>query len=119
MAKFKYVGDPKHNFDGPQTTEQFGYQWVKGEVTEVREETDADKELVLKIGRHSHFVNMADKEKSAELKAQGDALDKREEAEAKAHEKAEAEAEKAAERKHQQDMAAAAAANKTANLRPR
>lgn len=115
MAKFKYVGDPRNKFDGPETTEQFGYKWVKGEVTEVREETDEEKALVEKISRHSHFVNMADSKKTADASAQMDALEKGKQARAKANEDAAKEAEAEAERKRQADIKAAADANTTAH----
>lgn len=95
MPKFKYIGDPNDGFSGPQITEQFGYEWTKGEVSDdLPEKTDEEKDVVKKLRGHSHFVDMSEKgADSAMQQRQKDleknALDKekREEAQVKQDEK--------------------------------
>lgn len=53
MAKFKYVGDPRNNFSGPQTGPIHGVMFTKGETTEVDDEA-----VAAKLRRHSHVVEV-------------------------------------------------------------
>ncbi|MBA2690067.1 MAG: hypothetical protein H0U63_04625 [Burkholderiales bacterium] len=94
MAKFKYVGDPNDRFSGGDVVVHGKKTFVKNEVVDYPEESDEDKEVVRGLKGHSHFVDMSDKDESANVAARQKAL-----------EKADADKEKAEEAQHKKDDA--------------
>lgn len=101
MAKFKYIGDPNDRFSGPDTIEVQGYQFVKNQVVDVPEKTDAEKAKVAKLAGNSHFIDMSDKDTVSDVNDRQKSL----EASAKAREKAEEEQRKRDEADEKQRQA--------------
>lgn len=112
-VKFKYVGDPNDNYSGPETTEQQGYRFVKDEVTEISDDTEAGKKAIRVLKGHNHFVDMSDKDA---VKADDDRHKQYEKAEAD-KEKAEEQARKDAEARYKSQRTSQVQQAKDANAR--
>lgn len=52
--KFRFIGDPAHNFDGPDAFEKFGLNFSRSEWTEVD-----DKWVISKLLGNAHFEVMS------------------------------------------------------------
>lgn len=50
--KFRFIGDPRNNFSGPDRFEKFGLQFSRTDWTEV-----TDKSLIAKLLNSSHYEN--------------------------------------------------------------
>ena len=50
MTRFRYIGDPRHDGDGPEIFEMFGYTFVKGGVGVV-----VEGEAARKLAANNHF----------------------------------------------------------------
>jgi hypothetical protein len=48
--KFRFIGDPNHNGDGPGRIEKWGHSFNRVDWTEVEDET-----IIAKLKKHSHF----------------------------------------------------------------
>lgn len=48
--KFRFIGDPRNNFSGPDALEKFGLHFNRTEWTEV-----SDARVISKLLGHSHF----------------------------------------------------------------
>lgn len=121
MAKFKYVGDPNDRFSGPDVAVHHGVTFRKNEVVEVDDEATvkhptSGKELSVaeKLRGNSHFVDMSDKETSAEVEKKKKALEKAAEDKAKA-----IEAQRKADEKDEAERNRRAAASSPAAEAPR
>jgi Arc/MetJ family transcription regulator len=117
--KFKYVGDPNDQFNGPQVVNQYGYTWTKGEpvTVEIDEDNVADADNLRKLQGSSHFVDMSDKDTMKAVDDQQKALEKKAADEARA-----AEEQRKRDEKDQQQRdknAAAASGSVSAENAPR
>lgn len=50
MPKFKFIGDPKDNYSGPEVLEVFGMKFPRDKWVEVPEGKECEK-----LSNHSHF----------------------------------------------------------------
>lgn len=48
--QFRFIGDPRHNGDGPDPMRVFGYVFPKGEPVEV-----SDPHAIRKLSANNHF----------------------------------------------------------------
>ena len=60
MVMFKYIGDPDHDGEGPDTIEAYGCQFVPGEPTDVTEDF-----AIKKLDGNSHFERVDGRSKEA------------------------------------------------------
>lgn len=117
-SKFKYVGDPNDNFSGPESVEQYGLRWVKGEVVSVPDQTEAEKENVRRLQGNSHFTDMSDKDQVRSVADRQKAIEQREADEAKAAEEQRKRDERD-EAERQKNLRKAAGTATTADTAPR
>jgi hypothetical protein len=52
--KFRWIGDPRNNFDGPDIIEKFDHVFTRTDWTDVE-----DKSVIAKLIGHSHFESAA------------------------------------------------------------